>query len=129
MRVHHVGIVTEQIEKSRRIYESLGYKACSDITLDYQQHNKLLFMESSDLSQRIELIESIDDDSTVRNFKPGYHHIGYEVAEPMEVFVKRFHRLRIGKIFSPPIQAPALENRLIRFAFLTTMELIEFIFS
>lgn len=49
----------------------------TDIVVDSNQNNRTVFMNSV-FSLLIELIESIDDTSSVSNFSEGYHHICYE---------------------------------------------------
>lgn len=126
MKVHHVGLVVKNIEKSRNIYTKLGYIPITDIVLDEIQSNRILFMKSSDCLQTIELIEAVDKSSSVYNFKVGYHHICYEIDSGRSL-MEDFKKLKIGKNFTPPIPAPALNNRDIRFACLNNGMLIEFL--
>lgn len=126
MKVHHIGIITQSIEKSQRIYEILGYKILNDIVVDNVQHNRILFMRSCDDSQTIELIQPINEASSVFHFKEGYHHICYEV-ENQNTFAEDFKKMRIGKIFTKPITAPAIAGRMIVFAYLTSGVFVEFL--
>ena len=72
------------------------------------------------------------DESTARiviyNFKDGYHHICYEVEES-DTFTEEFKALKIGKIFTPKIKAPAINNRFVLFACLTNGMFVEFLLS
>ncbi len=126
MKIHHIGIITRNIEKSRAVYEALGYKALSDTAEDNIQHNKIAFMQSGDGSQTIELIEPMGESSSVAGFGDGYHHICYE-AENAESFEEEFKKLKIGRIFTKPIEAPALQNRKVLFAYLTNGVFVEFL--
>lgn len=126
MRVNHIGIVVKDINKSANIYSNLGYKIVSDIIYDHIQHNKILFMMSNDYTQKIELIEVLDNKSTVYHAKKGYHHICYEL-DSTENFKEIFNKMKIGKIITAPISAPALDKRNVIFAYLKNDTIIEFL--
>lgn len=126
MIVHHYGIVVDDINKSIPIYLKLGYNVVSEIIIDEEQHNKVVFLSNQGLN--IELIEPIDNLSTVNKAKIGYHHICYE-SNCDEDIVGLFKEMKIGKIFTPPIMAPALNNRKVVFACLQNGTFIEFILS
>ncbi len=126
MREHHIGIVVKKMEASQRIFEQLGYKVHSEVITDEYQHNKILFLENDETFQKIELIEALDELSTIKNFKPGLHHICYEVDET-ENFRKIFKEMCIGKIFTRDLMAPALGNRCVVFAYLKNGMFVEFI--
>lgn len=126
MRTHHIGIIVNDLDKNIELYLNLGYEKISDTIIDRIQNNRVLFFKSCDGAQTIELIEPIDEHSSIRNFKSGYHHICYE-AEPWEDIIQKFKEMRIGKIFSKPIVAPALDSRKVVFACLQNGTFIEFI--
>lgn len=124
--MHHIGIIVKDLEKNIELYLKFGYKKISDIVIDQIQNNRVVFFRSSDGSQTIELIEPIDKSSSVYNCKDGYHHICYE-AEQEEDIILKFKSMRIGKIFTKPIIAPALDNREVVFACLQNGTFVEFI--
>ena len=124
MKEHHVGIKVLQLEKNIELYSKLGYQQASPITIDGIQNNRIVFLQNQ--SQRIELIESINEKSSIFRFKDGYHHICYE-SEDEENIINTFKEARIGKIFTKPIVAPALENREVVFACLQNGLFIELI--
>ena len=126
MKVHHVGILVKNIEKSINIYEKLGYIRATDIVIDRIQINRIVFIESLDMTQWIELIEPIDTESSVYNFKKGYHHICYDVSD-MPDFFSYFKSLQIGKLFTKLIQAPAIDNRCVVFGCLNNGMFVEFL--
>ncbi len=126
MKVHHIGIIVKDIIKSIKIYSKLGYKTITDIIIDQNQNNKVVFIQSSDYSQIIELIEPINETSSIYNFKEGYHHICYEIKTEENIFIK-FKEMEIGKIFTKPIKSPAINNREIIFAYLRNGTFVEFI--
>ena len=125
MRIKHIGIIVNDIEKSIALYIKMGYELRKPIVFDYIQNNQVAIMES-DILPNIELIEPINEDSSVANFKEGYHHICYE-AEFEENIIQMFQKMKIGKIFTKPIVAPALDNCEVVFACLQNGTLVEFI--
>lgn len=124
MREHHVGIVVRDIEESRTVFGCLGYKPCGDMVEDLEQHNRILFLENRQNYSRIELIEPLDDASTVRNARHGIHHICYEADED---FVDGFKALKIGRMLPQRYIAPALGNRQVMFACLRGGLFVEFL--
>ena len=124
MKEHHVGIKVSHLEKNIDMYSKLGYQQISSITVDEIQNNRIVFLQNQ--SQKIELIEPLDAKSSIFHFKDGYHHICYE-AECDEDIIKTFKEARIGKIFTKPIVAPALENREVVFACLQNGVFIELV--
>jgi len=125
MRVHHVGLVVKSIEESSRLYECLGYSKDGDIVVDDVQHNRLLFLKKE--SQRLELIEALNEKSTVYNTAlQGYHHICFEVDD-IEEQVKQISEKKLGKVFTGKIKAPAFSGRHIIFVYLKNRTIIEFL--
>ena len=125
MRVHHTGIVVEDMALSLEIYKKLGYEAISDIVEDNVQNNRLLFIKLG--NEVLELIEPMNEQSTVYNAgNYGYHHICYEV-EDLDTVKAEFKGLKIGKIFTEKITAPAFDNRNIMFAYLKNGTIIEYV--
>lgn len=125
MTVHHTGIIVKNLEKNMTVYVKLGYDQVSDIVVDNVQQNRVVFLRNQ--NQTIELIEPLNENSSIYNFKEGYHHICYEV-ENKDAFFKDFKQLKIGKIFTKPMRAPAIDNREIFFACLTNGTFVEFLF-
>lgn len=126
MKIHHTGIKVADIEKSIDIYRQLGYTQTSEIVIDEIQQLKIAFLKSSDETQTVELIESLGDESTVHNLKNGLHHICYD-ASRIPDFTNYFKALKIGKIFTKPITAPAIGNCSVVFALLYNGVYVEFI--
>lgn len=125
MKTSHIGIIVNDIEGSIKLYNKMGYELQEKIIFDRIQNNKVAIMKSKVLPN-IELIEPVSESSSVANFKKGYHHICYE-AEQGENVIQKFKDMKIGKIFTPPIVAPALNNRRVVFACLQNGTFIEFL--
>lgn len=124
--IHHIGIIVRDITKSIFIYQKLGYQIISSIIFDHVQQNKICFMGFNGQMLKIELIEPTNEESSVYNSPIGYHHICYE-AEQGEDIIQLFKAMKIGKIFTKPIIAPALDNRKVVFACLQNGTFVEFI--
>ena len=104
---------------------NMGYVIDGDIINDSIQKNWVVILKS-DFSPRIELIEPIDRASSIVNFNVGYHHICYE-AEAREDIVSKFKEMNIGRIFTSPIIAPALDSKKVVFACLRNGTFIDLI--
>ena len=128
MKIHHIGIIVENIEKNINIYKRLGYTQISEIIFDDIQHVKMVFIKSEDKTQTIELIKSFGDISSIHNFKTGYNHICYDVSD-IQNFINYFKTLKIGKIFTKPTIAPAISDRQVVFACFNNGTFVEFIIS
>lgn len=124
--MHHIGIVVHSLTKNISLYEQLGYTSISQITIDNIQHNKVVFMQNNNNSI-IELIEPLDSFSPVYNTKEGYHHICFEISNPIQ-FLDWFKSSHLGKVFTDYIQAPAIDNRNVIFACLFNGTLVELLF-
>jgi catechol 2,3-dioxygenase-like lactoylglutathione lyase family enzyme len=124
MKINHIGIIVSNPRNNIEIYRKIGY-CKSRIVIDKIQNNKIVIMKHCN-SPDIELIYPLNESSSIYNFKKGYHHICYE-AEPGEDIIQKFEEMKIGKIFTPPIMAPALNNRKVVFACLQNGTFIELI--
>lgn len=124
MKEHHVGIVVGNIEESKLVFGHLGYHPCGEAVEDIEQHNRILFLENGQDFSRIELIEALDDASTVRNARHGIHHICYKVDKD---FVDGFKALKIGRVLPRKYIASALDNRQVMFACLRDGLFVEFL--
>lgn len=126
MNVHHIGIITKSMEKSIDVYERLDYQKQSDIFYDNIQNNRIIFMKNKSDTHMIELIEPLSNLSSVYNFPEGYHHICY-IVNDYDAFLMAFKKMKIGKIFTQPIKAPAIGEKNVVFAYLKTGTFIEFL--
>lgn len=124
MRIHHVGIVVRDIDKSIQIYTKIGYSVQCDVIDDHQKC-RIVFMDCR-AAPKIELIKPLNTEAAVYNYGAGYHHICYE-AEQGEDMLKVFRQMKIGKIFTKPVSAVAIDDREIIFACLTNGTLVELI--
>lgn len=124
MKINHIGIITKHIDVDVLMYERIGYRVISEV-VDTTQMNKVTILKGNH-APNIELVEAINDNSTIKNFTSGYHHICFE-AEENEDIVALFKKMNVGKIFTHPIVAPALNFRKVVFACLYNGSFIELI--
>ncbi len=126
MVVHHTGLVVRDLAKNIEIYKKLGYSCVGQTITDFIQNNKVVFLTNEDRTHMLELIAPLNSKSTVYNFQDGYHHICYDVSDDSD-FVNQFRTLKIGKVFTGSIVAPAIDDREVVFAMLYNGALVEFI--
>mgnify|MGYP006077527347 CR=1 FL=1 len=124
---HHIGIATDDIEKSISLYEVLGYVSQGLRTvIDPIQKVELAFMfrENHPL---IELVSPLDDDSPVRSIlnkmRTTPYHTCYEIPI-IEETIKDLKKQRFILI-QKPTPAIAFNNRKIAFLFHKNFGLIE----
>lgn len=126
-KIHHIGLIVKSIDKSINIYRKLNYIQISEIIYDKIQNIKVCFVQSEDRTQVLELIESLDETSSIYHFKDGYHHICYEVNN--QNFLDNFKNLNIGKIFTKPMRATAIKNKQVVFGCLNNGIFVEFLLN
>lgn len=126
MKLNHIGIVVSSIEKEKIYYEFLGYTQTKYIEDDVQ-NNYLCFMQNVATGEVIELIEPMNESSTVYNLPKGLAHMCYE-TEDIEESIKQFKEKKIGIVFTNKIIAKAFDNNFVVFLYLrnkTVIELVE----
>ena len=116
MKLHHIGIITDNIQSDAAAYEFVGYQKFGEPVIDDIQKNELLFMRNACSGETIELIEPIDRKSTVASAKKGIAHLCYEVND-LEATLSRIKREHLGVIFTEILLAPALGNGRIAFVY------------
>ena len=129
MKINHIGIVVNDIEKSIDYYKTFfGYKQVDDIHFDPIQKVKVVFMTSPDQGYKFELIEPVGDDSPVQNALKkggGLNHICYEVKD----IKKTLQNLQDkgGRVISGPTLGVAFGNKNIAFFYTKQREIIELV--
>ena len=125
MKINHIGIVVRDIEKSKQLYIKMGYSIMTEIIDDCNQNNRIIFLRLNDYPP-IELIEPLNSTSSVYNFSPGYHHICYEKDNEQDI-IQLYRDIKVGRIFTEPIVAPALDNKKVVFACMRDGSFVELI--
>lgn len=127
-RFHHIGYVTNSIANTAAAYKAAGYQT-SPIIKDAIQRVLICFL-SKEGFPTIELIEPADEQSSVNKIlkKNGVspYHTCYEVDD----INAAFEELVEGQGYTPlfrPVEAIALENRLISYLYKKEIGLIELV--
>lgn len=127
MKLHHVGIVVQNIERSGDSYaQKLGFRPLSSIFTDPLQRVRIQLW-GNEYTVSLELIEPLGEDSPVRRFLEkggGLHHLCFEVTDI--VAAVEHARSHGGIVVSEPVPAVAFEGRRVAFLFFQDIGLVEF---
>jgi methylmalonyl-CoA/ethylmalonyl-CoA epimerase len=129
MKLHHVGIVVDQIERYRARYgDYFGLKPISGVVMDTTQQVNVQFLAQHKYATSVELIEPLEGDSPVRRALEkggGLNHLCFEVADIAEAV--RQAESNGAKCVRAPVPAAAFDGRRIAFLFYRGIGLIEFV--
>ena len=125
MKIHHVGYLTKNLNKSEFLFEKLGFIVEKEKAYDALRKIHIVFMLNGDY--RIELIEPDGEESSVwgllKRYKNTPYHFCYEVDD-MNAAVKK-----IGGggniMLSEPMPASCLDGKLCCFMLHKDMGIIE----
>lgn len=125
---HHIGYVTDSIANTSDFYLQTGYQA-TEIIEDEIQRVYICFLNKTGFP-RIELIQPIDEQSSVNKIlkKTGVapYHVCYEVADIHVAYDELVETLGFIPLFRP-VEAIALENRLICYLYKKEVGFIELV--
>ena len=123
----HFGIVTNDIEESKKVYSVLGFSASNTVIEDIQQV-KICFLTNDD-GIVLELVEPLDEKSSVNKLleKSGVspYHICYEVEDMDDGY-----EYLVEKGFVPlfiPGESSAMDNRKICYFYNSKSGFIELV--
>lgn len=125
MMFHHLGIACRDLNKSKAIYQKIGYKQVSDIFEDYNQGIRGCFLEGP--GPRLELIENLENSQTVTNFtKNGdmIYHQGFYVSESFSL--ENFLKMNRAILIKKPMDSTYFKQQ-ICFVMLRNNTILEFI--
>jgi len=125
---HHIGYVTDSIEKTSALYRAAGYHV-SETIVDPVQQTKICFL-SKDNNPDMELIEPVDENSSVHKVlkKMGGtapYHVCYETDD-----VNRDFDALLAMGYIPlfrPVEATALNDKLICYFYKKEIGFIEIV--
>jgi len=128
MRLHHIGVVVKDIERSRKIYEKiLGLRLLRRGPEDPFQKVKALFLGVGwGEGIVLELLEPTDETSPILSFLKrggGIHHLCFEV-EDIDRTLEEI-KGRGGRVVCEPLPAVGFDNRRIAFIFPVDSILVE----
>lgn len=124
MKLHHIGIKTNNIDKALPVYLSLGFSQ-GPFIIDSIQNNRIVFLKNPSSGECLELIEPLNHNSTLAHSPLGLHHICYDLSNYLDFDLDTF--FSIGKKIYGPLTAPALDNCPVAFFVLPTGVVIEYI--
>ncbi|HPZ75121.1 MAG TPA: VOC family protein [Candidatus Pacearchaeota archaeon] len=86
MKVHHIGYAVKNLDEAFNIFKLLGFEKENEKVIDDKRNVKILFIHNREY--RIELIESLGENSPIRNIlkKSGStpYHLCYESENILE---------------------------------------------
>ena len=125
LEFHHIGLATKNMDRAKRLYESLGY-AVSDSIVVASQRVRVCFVTKVG-HPMIELIEPLSEDSPVRAIlgKTGStpYHLCYATRDlgEVEIQLRALKCLPVGGVFL----SEALDSQATRFFYNANIGLIE----
>ena len=127
MKIHHVGYLAKNIEKTEKKFFELGYTVESPTAYDEIRKINIEFLVNGDY--RVELIQPMSEDSPMfpllKRYKNSPYHFCYEV-ESLEESVKELSENGYTVIQEPEI-APCIEGRKVAFLNNISMGIIELV--
>lgn len=113
-RIEHLGIAVENIDDSRKVFETLlGQQAYKEEVVE-SEFVKTLFFEVGE--SKIELLEATDPNSAIAKYltknKQGFHHVAFEVDD-IDKELKRLQSEGFELIHQTP--KDGADNKLIAF--------------
>ncbi|WP_316735177.1 VOC family protein [Pedobacter aquatilis] len=127
-KFHHIGYVTDSIENTSVFYINAGYQS-TPVIEDSIQRVRICFL-TKDGFPKIELIEPVDEKASVTKIlkKNGVapYHVCYEVDDIHKAFDELVDVQEYIPLFRP-VEAIALENRLICYLYRKEVGFIELV--
>jgi methylmalonyl-CoA/ethylmalonyl-CoA epimerase len=127
MKIHHVGYLTKNLEKSRKQFEKLGYETEQEVSFDEIREINIEFMVND--GYRVELIEPVSKDSPMypllKHYKNTPYHFCYSV-ENLEEAIEKLTEERYV-VIDKPERAPCIEGRRVSFLMHKDMGIIELV--
>jgi methylmalonyl-CoA/ethylmalonyl-CoA epimerase len=128
MKLHHIGIVVDNIESQGKLYSYLfGLQPLSAVVIDPIQRVRVQFYGDGN-SSRFELIEPLGEDSPANRFLEkggGIYHLCFEVAD-IWASIKEM-RSKGGLLIKGPNPAPAFNERNVAFIIFRDVGIIELV--
>lgn len=127
MKIHHIGYLVTNMQKSIERFESLGFQISQNVKYDEYRKIDICFMKNEGYT--VELIESKASDSTVANLKKKYgvspYHICYysDNLEDDIDSLRKQNYVPMGEM----MPAPAMDGKKVAFLFHSHMGIIELV--
>ncbi len=127
MKIHHVGYLAKNLEKSQIRFIELGYEVEREVKYDPIRRINISFLKNGDY--RVELIQPMDSDSPMypllKRFKNTPYHFCYETddldREVSELSAKGY------TVIQEPDIAPCIDDKRVVFLNNISMGIIELV--
>ncbi len=127
MKIHHVGYLTKNIDKTRAKLLELGFSVEAPVSYDDIRKINIEFLRNGDY--RVELVQPMDKESPMypllKRYKNTPYHFCYEVAD-LDKAVSELSDMHYTVIQEPEI-APCIENHRVAFLNNISMGIIELV--
>ena len=127
MKIHHVGYLAKNIEKTRKKFLELGYTVERSVDYDDIRDINIEFLVNGDY--RVELIQPMSENSPMypllKHYKNSPYHFCYEV-EDMEAVIKELEDKHYT-VIQAPNTAPCIDGRRVTFLNNISMGIIELV--
>ncbi len=127
MKVHHIGYAVKNLDEAFNIFKLLGFEKENEKVIDDKRNVKILFIHNREY--RIELIESLGENSPIRNIlkKSGStpYHLCYEsenILEDIEL-LKNNNFILISELS----ESRAINDKKVCFLYNKQIEIIELV--
>ena len=135
MKLHHIGYLVKNIEKSMAAFRTLGYKAVSlcgegDVMYDAYRHCDICFMElSTTPDSYIELISPKSKESPIYGLMSTYKNTPYHLCFESQDLEKDVAELEQAgwTMFQPATPAPAIDSKEVVFLINRNAGIIELV--
>lgn len=127
MKIHHVGYLVSDIDKSLLKFQLLGYKIEKEKIYDEIRDIFIVFIKND--MYRVELIQPVSEKSVAYNLLKKYGHSPYHICyivKNIEMEVEGLKQQRYVLIDEPCV-APAIEGRRTVFLYNKNVGIIELV--
>lgn len=127
LKIHHIGYLVKNIDKTINSFENLGYKIEESVKTDSIRNVLIAFLIKD--SYRVELVSPINEESVVYNllkkYKNSPYHICYEsnkgsFENDIEILTSQGY-----VAIDSPAPAPCINNRRVTFLMNPNLGMIE----
>ncbi len=127
MKVHHIGYLVKDINKSISIFQSLGYSIEKDIIYDQYREIDICFLINE--SERIELVAPKKAESAVGELRKKIGNAPYHICYETDNLEREIQNLRANRfvIWQEPLEAPAIDGQRVAFLVNGQIGLIELV--
>ncbi len=127
MKIHHVGYLAKNLEKSQKRFLDLGYEVEREVKYDPIRRINISFLKNGDY--RVELIQPMDSESPMypllKRFKNTPYHFCYETKD-LDKAVSELSSNGYTVIQEPDI-APCIDDKRVVFLNNISMGIIELV--